>query len=51
MYAMSGNVKLPLHNFEDDGSDPGNCKVCHFFHTGPATTAGIQRDACTEDDK
>jgi hypothetical protein len=23
------------HPYTDDGSDPGNCAVCHFFHTGP----------------
>jgi hypothetical protein len=21
-----------FHAFNDDGSDPGNCSVCHFFH-------------------
>jgi hypothetical protein len=21
------------HEFTDDGSDPGNCAICHFFHT------------------
>jgi hypothetical protein len=21
------------HPFTDDGSDPGNCSICHFFHT------------------
>jgi hypothetical protein len=32
--AMNGNRDLanPDHAFNDDGSDPGNCAVCHFFH-------------------
>ena len=20
------------HKFNDDGTDPGNCSVCHFYH-------------------
>ena len=24
------------HPFTDDGTDPGNCSVCHFYHRSPA---------------
>lgn len=33
-----GNVRVEIthiektHAYNDDGSDPGNCSVCHFFH-------------------
>jgi hypothetical protein len=26
---------MQLHEFVDDGSDPGNCAKCHFFHANP----------------
>jgi hypothetical protein len=29
-----------LHEFTDDGTDPGNCAVCHFFHAGPRGPRG-----------
>lgn len=32
------------HDYRDDGTDPGNCRVCHFFHTGPRLANG-QRPA------
>lgn len=28
--------RLQDHDYNDDGSDPGNCSVCHFYHGNPA---------------
>lgn len=33
-----------LHDYRDDGTDPGNCRVCHFFHTGPRLANGQRAD-------
>lgn len=30
----------PTHEFRDNGTDPLNCAVCHFFHTGPRYADG-----------
>lgn len=30
----------PTHDFTDDGTDPGNCSVCHCFHTTPRLADG-----------
>lgn len=30
--AANRDLANPDHAFNDDGSDPGNCHVCHFFH-------------------
>jgi hypothetical protein len=27
--------EIASHEMIDDGSDPGNCAVCHFFHNRP----------------
>jgi hypothetical protein len=36
------------HAFTDDGSDPGNCAVCHFFHTDLRGPAGERLESATE---
>jgi hypothetical protein len=36
---------MELHEFIDDGSDPGNCAVCHFFHTEPRGPKGERPEA------
>jgi hypothetical protein len=33
------------HPYNDDGSDPGNCGTCHFYHPGRGGTCG--HDSCT----
>lgn len=34
----------PVHDFTDDGTDPGNCSVCHTYHTTPRHADGTLAD-------
>jgi hypothetical protein len=27
------NVKINPHEFKESVTDPGNCDICHFFHS------------------
>lgn len=36
--------ELATHDFHDNGTDPGNCCVCHTYHRRPALANGVIAD-------
>lgn len=43
--AYEGHMRTgPVHEFHDNGTDPGNCCYCHTFHRDPAYRDGTPGD-------